>query len=275
MKYTNPRARTFEHPRHSVRFPTEAQPIHGETGLWPLSSRQATRVSDCRLSIHVRRYLPENERTQLAVVARPVATPARYWRQELKVSQGAYVSQVSGGGPADTAGVEAGDVITRFGTTDVRDEVGLRNAIATTKPGSQVAIQVRREGKPLTLNATLEELKELRPAPATRSTATKKTPEVLEATLEPLDAEARIELKLEESVKGLLVTAVKQGTPTDEAGLVRGMVLQSVNGKLVTTLEEAKKAASTVRSGGLVMLKVLLPSRTGKPSRAAINISVP
>nr|WP_309687826.1 trypsin-like peptidase domain-containing protein [Armatimonas sp.] len=197
------------------------------------------------------------------------------WRQELKVSQGAYVSQVSGGGPADTAGVEAGDVITRFGTTDVRDEVGLRNAIATTKPGSQVAIQVRREGKPLTLNATLEELKELRPAPATRSTATKKTPEVLEATLEPLDAEARIELKLEESVKGLLVTGVKQGTPTDEAGLVRGMVLQSVNGKPVTTLEEAKKAASMVRPGGLVMLKVLLPSRTGKPSRAAINISVP
>ncbi|MCX6366156.1 MAG: trypsin-like peptidase domain-containing protein [Armatimonadetes bacterium] len=195
-------------------------------------------------------------------------------KQALKLSAGAYVSQVTGGEPADMAGLEPGDVITRFGTNDVRDEVSLRNAIATTKPGTKVPILVSRAGKELTLSATLKELPDERSA--TAKTATNRKPaQPLEATLEPLDAEIRTELKLEEAVKGVFVTEVKSGTPTDEAGLSRGMIIQSVNGTSVATVEELKKVASTVRSGGIVMLRVLLPSRTGKPSRAAINVPVP
>ena len=195
-------------------------------------------------------------------------------KSALKVSTGAYVAQVSGGGPADTAGLEPGDIITRFGTNEVRDEVSLRNAIATTRPGTKVPILVSREGKALTLNATLEELKDERSA-AVKPAISRKPAEPLEATLEPLSAELRTELKLGEAAKGVLVAQVKAGTPTDEAGLVRGMVIQSVNGTSVTTAEEAKKAAGAARPGGVIMLRVLLPSRSGKPSRAAINIPVP
>ena len=54
-------------------------------------------------------------------------------RPALKVSEGAYVSQVSGGGPADLAGVEAGDVITRFGSNEVRDEVLLEDLVVPSE----------------------------------------------------------------------------------------------------------------------------------------------
>jgi serine protease Do len=135
---------------------------------------------------------------------------------------------------------------------------------------------VLREGKPLQLTAKLESVPETAAVPAPKpSTKKPKADEPLAASLEPLDEEIRSTLKLSDSLKGVYVAAVRPGTPTDEAGLERGMIIVSVNGKPVTTEEEAKKVASAVGSGGLVTLRTLLVPRDGKPSRGIINIPVP
>lgn len=196
-------------------------------------------------------------------------------RSALKVSQGAYISTISQDSPADKAGLEAGDVVVRFGTTEIRDEVSLRNAIATTEPGTKVPISVLREGKSVELSAQLERLPEPPPPAAPMAPAKTKTDEPLAASLEPLSEEIRSALRLDETLKGVYVAAVRPGTPADEAGLERGMVILSVNGKPVTSEDEAKKAARSVGSGGLLTLRTLLVPREGKPSRGIVNIAVP
>lgn len=195
-------------------------------------------------------------------------------RSALKVSHGAYVSTVSQDSPADTAGIDAGDVVVKFGTTEIRDEVSLRNAIATAEPGTKIPIAVLREGKPLALTAKLEKVPEKGEA-APKPVAKPKVIAPLEASFEPLDDEIRAQLKLSDTLKGVYVAAVRPGTPTDEAGLARGMIVVSVNGKPVTTDAEAKKIAATVSSGNLVTLRTLIVPRDGKPSRGIINIPVP
>jgi putative serine protease PepD len=78
-------------------------------------------------------------------------------------SGGVTVASVSGGGPAEAAGLRAGDVIVSVGGTRVTDPDDVSAAIQDRHPGEAVEIEVRRGGANETLNVTLGE----RPANAT------------------------------------------------------------------------------------------------------------
>jgi serine protease DegQ len=55
-------------------------------------------------------------------------------------------------GPADRAGMRPGDVVLDVAGRPVANTGQLLNAVAALKPGSDAAIQVLRDGKPLTLH---------------------------------------------------------------------------------------------------------------------------
>lgn len=59
---------------------------------------------------------------------------------------GAIVSAVEKGGPAEKAGIEAGDVILRFDNKPIGASADLPRIVATTPPGSKVAVQLWRKG---------------------------------------------------------------------------------------------------------------------------------
>lgn len=64
------------------------------------------------------------------------------------------VQNVGPGSPAEEAGLKEGDIITRFKGQPVTENK-LRIAIAFTKPGETAELDIIRNGKPLTLTATL------------------------------------------------------------------------------------------------------------------------
>lgn len=77
------------------------------------------------------------------------------------VPQGAYITDVVGGSPAEGAGIEVDDIITKFDGKDVRDENGgLAELISQKKPGDSVSFEVWRNGETLSLQATLSEFTE-------------------------------------------------------------------------------------------------------------------
>jgi S1-C subfamily serine protease len=71
---------------------------------------------------------------------------------------GALVQTVAPGSPADTAGLQPGDVITKINSTPITDQSDLLVALANLKPGQKITITVSRQGATLTLHATLGEL---------------------------------------------------------------------------------------------------------------------
>jgi len=78
-----------------------------------------------------------------------------------KVVQGAYVVEVIEGSPAESAGIEPGDIITKFDGEDVRDtNGGLADLISKKKPGQSVSIEVWRDGETLQLSTNLSEFSE-------------------------------------------------------------------------------------------------------------------
>jgi serine protease Do len=71
---------------------------------------------------------------------------------------GALVTGLEGDGPADKAGVEAGDVITRFDGKVVDSPNDLRRIVASTKPGVKVAMSVWRAGASRDLQVMVGEM---------------------------------------------------------------------------------------------------------------------
>ena len=88
----------------------------------------------------------------------------------LPATHGALVQSVTPGGPADKAGIRAGnitaqldaqaiqlggDIITRIGSTDIRTSDDLTAAVADAKPGDKVKVTLVRAGKTRTVEVTL------------------------------------------------------------------------------------------------------------------------
>ncbi len=78
----------------------------------------------------------------------------------LSKPQGALVASIEKGGPADKAGLEAGDVILRFNDKPVAQSSDLPRLVGNTKPGSKVSLQVWRAGANKELSLTVGEMQE-------------------------------------------------------------------------------------------------------------------
>ncbi|KPK07037.1 MAG: protease Do [Betaproteobacteria bacterium SG8_39] len=78
--------------------------------------------------------------------------------------RGALVNSVENGSPADRAGIQATDIITRFGSKTVESSSDLPRIVGGTAPGSRVDVEVWRKGEARVLDITVGELKEDRVA---------------------------------------------------------------------------------------------------------------
>jgi serine protease Do len=67
------------------------------------------------------------------------------------------ISGVSQGSPAETAGLQGGDVITSFNDKSMNNLQDLSDALSEANPGDKVTLKIQRQGKPLQLHATLGE----------------------------------------------------------------------------------------------------------------------
>jgi serine protease Do len=77
---------------------------------------------------------------------------------------GAMVRGVEAGGPAEKAGVEAGDIITKFDGKTIDKSSDLPRIVGSTKPGSRSTITVFRRGASRDLSVTVAEIEAEKPA---------------------------------------------------------------------------------------------------------------
>ena len=134
----------------------------------------------------------------------------------LKQPTGALVNSVEKGGPADKAGVEPGDIITKVDGREVKSSAELPRIITVVRPGSKVTLTVWRKGASRELAVTVAEMKEDAPAAQQRRGAVPKEkakPNRMGLVLSDLTDEQKKELDVKH---GVLVE--------DIAGGVRGNV---------------------------------------------------
>ncbi len=71
--------------------------------------------------------------------------------------QGAAIQSLTEGGPAEDAGLQVGDIITKFGDTKITGRTDISTAIARCKIGDTVNLTVYRKGQTLEISVTIGE----------------------------------------------------------------------------------------------------------------------
>lgn len=156
----------------------------------------------------------------------------------LSKPMGAIVNAVEKGGPAEKAGIEAGDVILKFDGKAINSSSDLPRMVGSTRPGNTSTVQVWRKGATKDVSVTVGEIPEEKTAGnrTGRSVApTEKAANRLGLVVAELTPEQRRDLKVS---GGLLIEEVRGGTP--RADLRPGDVILAVISKGATT--EVKSA---------------------------------
>jgi len=187
------------------------------------------------------------------------------------VTTGALVSDVSPDTPASRAGLKAGDIITRMDGKTVEDFSQLRLAVSEMIPGTEVTLDIVRDGKPLAIKAKLDQ----RP---TKSLAGNDHPVgggtdqgVLNGvTVGDITAEIREQLQLPAEVKGAVVTEVDPESASAKAGLARGDIILELDRKSVHNADEAVKLSDEIKGP-----KVLVRLWRGGTSRYVVVDETP
>ena len=168
--------------------------------------------------------------------------------------KGALVGQLTPGAPAEKAGVRRGDVIVKVDGKPVLTSRDVQRFVLARRVGDAIGLEVWRDGKLTTLTAKTAELPGDDGATASvagdDAQASKAKLGLGLQTLTPQMSE-RFGLKADH---GVLINAIKPGSPASEAGLARGDVILEVDRRPVRTAEEAVKALTSERAGGHVLL---------------------
>jgi serine protease Do len=168
-------------------------------------------------------------------------------------TRGALVNSVEKGGPAEQAGVEAGDVILKFNGKTVNSSEDLPRIVGAIRPGTPVTIQIWRNKAVRDLQVTVGRMPEEQTTRAGQPGAPQQGPAATQygLTLSDLSEAQRSELKVS---GGVLVENVKGAAV--RAGVRRGDVILAVNNQDVSSVDQFNQIMTQFDKGRIVALLI-------------------
>ncbi|MDE1183690.1 DegQ family serine endoprotease [Paraburkholderia sp.] len=191
----------------------------------------------------------------------------------LPKAQGALVSSVEPGGPADKAGVQPGDIILKFNGHSVDTATDLPRMVGDTKPGTKATITVWRKGQTRDMSVTIAEMQAEKtakaedkkpPAPKPRAT------NALGIAVSDLSSDQLKSLKLHNGVQVDVVDG-----PAVRVGLQKGDIILRIGDTdiasakqfdaVTSNLDPQKMVALLVRRGENTQFVPIRPRGTAAP----------
>lgn len=189
---------------------------------------------------------------------------------KMKMPHGALVSKVLPDSPAAQAGLEPGDVITRFDGKSIATSSDLPPMVGATRVGQKVELQIVRGGSArglvITIGQLPEEDEQADVAPATRRPDGSTEVAKLKMSIRELTKAERN--RLEAKSRGVLVERVKPG-PAAAAGLQPMDVIVQLNFETVTSVKDFTAAVDKLTPGSKVPMLV---QREGSPMFLALEV---
>jgi serine protease Do len=202
----------------------------------------------------------------------------------LDSARGALVSGVIKGGPVDNGVIKAGDVILTFDGKPVKEMRDLPLAVAESPVGKEVDVVILRDGKEQTVKVTLGRLEDSADAdtgsddPALAEGENKEgdsgtgTGEaqadapvsLFGMTIAVLDEEKHKSFNIAESVEGVVITAIEDGSPAAEKGLKAGEVIVEVGQDFVATPADVSSRLDELKGEGRRNAHLMIAGANGE-----------
>jgi serine protease Do len=174
----------------------------------------------------------------------------------LDKAKGALIASVSENGPAQSAGIQAGDVVLSFDGREVTDMRRLPRLVAETPVGKSVPVTVWRKRKENPVQVTVGRLEENDQQQASAQESSKKTAKdeagvvkTLGLTLSGITPDLKEKFSLTGESKGVVVVDVAKDSPGAAKGVRPGdLIMEAAQeevkspGEVSTKIDEAKKS---------------------------------
>lgn len=196
-------------------------------------------------------------------------TPEIADAMKLKGQQnGALVGEVEPNAPAAKAGIKTGDVITAVNGKKVNDPRELRLMIGSMAPGTNVQMEVNREGQTKTFGVQLAEMP---PGAANEDTETSsEEPAQPEKTtvfggvgVTDITQDIRTALNLPREIQGAVIADIDAESPAAKAGVREGDVIQEVNKQPVKNAKDLLAISKKLKPNDKILMRVYSQGRSG------------
>ncbi|RZJ04533.1 MAG: Do family serine endopeptidase [Brevundimonas sp.] len=205
-----------------------------------------------------------------------IGTLTDEYRESLGLSddlEGAYINGVTDGGPADQAGLRAGDIVTGLNGRPIKTSSELTRQVGTARPGETLRLQVLRDGRTQTINVRSgtrpADLGAITPPGGDSQNGDGGKPgaavgqSIEGLTLSPITSALRQRYDLPERLTGLVITAVEPTSRSGRAGVEAGMVIVQANGRQVESVEDFRTQVAAVRSANRPGILLLIRTSQG------------
>lgn len=212
-----------------------------------------------------------------------------YERDKHNVQAGAIVREVESGGPAERAGIQAGDIVTQVGDRPITNQLDLRVKMYEVEPGTSVRVEYLRGGQTRSAEVqaatpprvTMDNLRQRQEAPTMpeglfrgdpfegpwgeledlfrnrERTPTPNAPPtdgrpMLGVQVQAIDSTMRRQFNIPADVQGVVVVNTLPGSFAERSGIRVGSVIERIDGQAIRTPEELTRAVQAIRPGATV-----------------------
>jgi len=170
-------------------------------------------------------------------------------------TDGVLIGDVVAGGPAENAGLQAGDIITHVDDTEVSDSRELRHRIADSRPGTEIQLSCFRQGMPLMQTVTLDvrDVTQVATTLPNETSIENAESNALGLQVRPLTSDQVRSMNLDVD-QGLVV--VRSSGLARRAGIRNGDVIVSIDGNSIETMADFLSATQSSKVSEGVRLHI-------------------
>ncbi len=179
----------------------------------------------------------------------------------LKNPQGALVSDVVSGSPAEQGGIKTGDVIVRLDDKDIENSTILRNRVAEMPVGQSVEVEVLRDKKPVKLTIKIAEQPKDMMASGDSVKGDGMSSALAGLEVQNLTPDISRKLGLARGTQGVVVNGVEPGSVAEESGIQPGDVIVELNRKQVHNTNDFQRLSKSLAKDESALLLLVRQNR--------------
>jgi len=178
-------------------------------------------------------------------------TPELMKRFNAKEKEGALISQVYEGSPAEKAGLKVGDIIVQIDGKKIKDSQDVVREVLKRQVDQKIQFEVIRDGKRVEVSVTTTQMPS---TPAERKPA-EPGKEWFGLRVTTVTPEIAKQLGLEKA-EGVVIEGVETGSAAQDAGLRKGDVILELNRQRIKDENDYRNAMDKMKPGQGVLLLI-------------------
>ena len=178
----------------------------------------------------------------------------------MNTRNGALITDVVEGSPAEKSGLQEGDLIITFNDELISNPANLKNVVSLSSPESPSKVKIIRDGKNKTIKVRLEELPD---EPQQLATKLKKESNEFGFRLKKLTDSLRKKYGYDNE-DALVVTNINLDGEAYQKGIREGDIIKRVGTQKISTVSQFNKLVEAGRSKGAILILVKKPNGSSR-----------